>query len=508
MLPSQKLADLESLALKHNCPWVQYSEAVNGPPGVLRELNLEALKKEGAWFPLKVDKGRATVLAVSPSPELAELARQTLKASEVSFLVTLPHDFVRIVEHNQDINPNFPPTAGRTPLAKVRTYLAGRRSLLAHYRTLLAKSRTGLAFVRTGISFVTISVLLFRILGGGLLLFIEVPLLLSGLYMAADSLRKYLPAWRVNTSLPPYDWTKATGGTTVLEVDNVETMPSFSRSPEVPGAAELRTRWDTMTPVMRRRYLASDRTDYAEERTALACYRTWMAKVRTGLAFVRTGTAFLGLGFGLVRTFPASPWQAFDYGVMTFGLAMMIEGFYRYFRGRRAGVEGEDSVRRGTESYTLWDVFFPHRHQVPGVIVNPVRLPVTAAQAPGIWGTTGHALERTMLAERRNVMARLRTTMARSRTGYAFIRTGISMFSIGVALSINLPKHALLLDTFNTVMIVGGLIMIADGFLWSLPAERLRRQLPYCYADIEITIPDYGVPCRSWRRAVFNHEDL
>jgi len=38
----------------------------------------------------------------------------------------------------------------------------------------------------------------------------------------------------------------------------------------------------------------------------------------------------------------------------------------------------------------------------------------------------------------------------------------------------------------------------ADGLYWHLPAERMRREFPYCYCDVEITDPDYGKPSRTW----------
>ena len=90
---------------------------------------------------------------------------------------------------------------------------------------------------------------------------------------------------------------------------------------------------------MRRRFLASDRTDMAEERTVLACHRTYMAKVRTGMAFARTGIAFLSLGFGLMRAFPASLWQIFDFSLMLAGGLMVLESFFWCRKGRLAGEE-------------------------------------------------------------------------------------------------------------------------------------------------------------------------
>ena len=325
--------------------------------------------------------------------------------------------------------------------------------------------------------------------------------------MVYDGLKWYLPARTIYSTLPPCVDTGATGGTSVLEAGNEYIAPEFRRSAVVPGGASLRASWTSLSPVMRRRYLASDRTDLGEERTVLACFRTRMAKVRTGLAFARTGFAFISLGLGLLRQFQTSRWLAFDLELIGIGAVMALEGFFWYARGRQAGVEGMASVRQKTGMTTIWDYFFPHHHTLPGADKNPITLPVRSSHAPGIWATTGLALERTMLAERRNVMARLRTVMARSRTGFSFIRTGLSLFSIGVALLLffdNTDSSGWAM--FNYVMIATGLLLVADGFIWSIPAERTRRQFPYCYGDIEIPLPDYGVPSRFWKKVVFSND--
>jgi len=503
----KKLEALLALTEEYGCPWVEYRDSITGPAEVLRGLDLEQLKFEG-WFPHTVVGGRASVIACAPSPELAASICETLGATEVEFVVTLPTDLIRIIEHNQDLNPAFPPSAGRTPLAKVRTYLAVRRSLFAHYRTQMAKSRTGLAFVRTGFSYITIAILFFRFLGAGFWLLLEVPLLLFGLFLAVRSLWSYLPSRKVSTVLPACGMTEASGGVTVLTADNVEDMPTFARIGPIPGAADLRLGWSSLSPVMRRRFLASDRTDLAEERTELACLRTRMAKVRTGLAFVRTGSALIGFGFGLLRQFPSGAWHAFDIGLAVIGGVMVAEGFFWYFRGRPAGVQSLDSVRRGNAMETLWNFFIPHRSPEPGSARNLAPLPLSRSQSPGIWATTGLALERTMLAERRNVMARLRTTMARARTGFSFIRTGLSIFLVGAVFAVYLPYAGVMWEVVEASMMLAGLFLIVDGFVWSLPAERTKREFPYCYADMEIVIPDYGVPCRSWKKAVFSRDDL
>ena len=503
----EKYQRLTALAEQYGCPWVEYQESVTGPQFLLWRLNMEQLRAEG-WFPRAVADGRAVVIATAPSPGLAAKVRETLAVQEIEFQVTLPDDLIRIIEHNWDLNPAFPSTAGRTPLAKVRTYLAGRRSLFAHYRTLLAKSRTGLAFIRTGLSFVTIALLFLRLVGGDYYLLLEMPLLISGIIMVYDGLKWYLPARAIYATLPPCVDTGATGGSSVLEAYNEKIAPEFRRSGVVPGAAQQRAEWADMSPVMRRRFLASDRTDMAEERTVLGCFRTRMAKVRTGLAFTRTGFAFVSLGLGLLRQFQASPWMAFDLGLIGVGALMALEGFFWYFRGRQAGVEGLASVREKTKMSTIWDYYFPHRHVLPGPERNPMTLPVRSSHAPGIWATTGVALERTVLAERRNVMARLRTVMARSRTGFAFIRTGLSLFSIGVAFLLFFDDAGSIgWAVFNYLMMAAGLFLVADGLAWSIPAEWMRRQFPYCYGDMEISIPDYGASARFWKKVVFSNDE-
>jgi uncharacterized membrane protein YidH (DUF202 family) len=260
---------------------------------------------------------------------------------------------------------------------------------------------------------------------------------------------------------------------------------------------------------MRRRFLASDRTDLAEERTTLACYRTLMARARTGLSFTRTGMTLIGLGVALVRQLPAGPWSVLDALLILGGAAMVAEGFYWYVPGRSAGVTSYLSVKRSEEKPRIWDFVFPPAFALTVMTQRQQALPlVRGFSEPGIWATTGLALERTLLAERRNVMARLRTTMARSRTGMAIIRTGMSISAVGLGLLVYFGPAGALWPLFDGALLTAGLLLIADGVYWYLPAERARRQLPYCYGEMEITIPDYGVPARSWGKAVFSHDDL
>jgi uncharacterized membrane protein YidH (DUF202 family) len=271
------------------------------------------------------------------------------------------------------------------------------------------------------------------------------------------------------------------------------------------GAEELMADWENLSPVMRRRYLASDRTDMAEERTSLAGHRTKLARARTGLAFTRTGIAFTGLGIGLMRQFQASTWSVFDVCLIIVGLLMSAEGFHWYFGGRRAGIESYRSVLDVLNRETIWDLVFPAGHKRTGSKKDKAGPPVTASQKPGVWATTGVALERTVLADRRGVMARLRTVMAVTRTGLAYVRTGMSITSVGAGLMAYFGVASVGWTIFNTLLIVGGLILIVDGYRWILPAERMRKEYPYCFGDMEITVPDYGKPVFTWRTVIFNH---
>ncbi|MDH4230981.1 MAG: hypothetical protein OEW04_03010 [Nitrospirota bacterium] len=498
---------LLSLAGYHDCPFVEFDESVLLSRSLIEKVDMEELKRR-LWVPLSVSEGSAEVIAYMPGdPRLCEQIRQTLHVSSITFRVALPYDIIRIIEHNQDVNPHFPPAGGRTPLAMVRTFFADRRSLMACQRTELAKGRTGLAFIRTGVSFIAIALLLLRVFGTGYLLFLEVPLFISGMVMAFDGLVWYIPARRKGKRKTVCRATGPVPGEAVLKVSNPGDDPVFSRSEPVAGAPELRVSWSSLSPVMRRRFLASDRTYYAEERTLLACFRTEMARARTGLAFTRTGSAFIGLGMALLRQFSGGPWRLFDAFILLTGTVMAFEGFFWYFPGRRAGNEGLKAVKRMTDGESIWDFVFPPSRKgdnsniaSSSVLRNP--------GLPGIWATTGLALERTVLAERRNVMARFRTVMARSRTGMAFIRTGMSIFSIGLGLQLYFGAGSVAWTSCNIVLMVCGILFIADGFTWHVPAEKMRKEMPYCFGDMEIIDPDYGRPNAEWGKAVFNHDEV
>jgi uncharacterized membrane protein YidH (DUF202 family) len=491
-------------------PFVEFDEDVAASYFLVLRLDLEH-QKSALWFPLSVRERRAEVIAFRPDDKrVIEDIKKTLGVEQIDFRVSLPADLIRIIEHNFDVNRNFNISGGRTPLARVRTFLAYQRSTYAHYRTLFAKGRTGLAFIRTGVSFIVIALLFLRVLGAGIYIVIEAPLLIAGVIMVYDGIKWYLPARKIAGKPVDATCTDPTWGTCVLKADVRDGHPVITRTEEIKGAGEHRTDWENLSPVMRRRFLASDRTDMAEERTSLSGHRTKLARARTGLAFTRTGIAFTGLGIGLVRQFAArgwSAWSVLDVALIVAGILMSAEGFYWYFGGRKSGTEGLRSVLAGLNKETIWDLVFPLGHKRSGPGKDRPGPPVTATQRPGIWGTTGHALERTVLADRRGVMARLRTVMAVSRTGMAYVRTGMSIMSVGAGLMVYFGIASPGWTVFNALLIVGGLALIVDGYRWMLPAERMRKEYPYCYGDMEIKIPDYGRPNSEWGTVVFNHYD-
>lgn len=493
----------------YECPFVEFDEGLIVSQQIIRRMDMERLKR-ALWLPLSIMQDKAEVIACCPDDRLVrDDIQNTLNVKTIEFKVALPADLVRIIEHNQDLNPGFPPSGGRTPLAKVRTFLADTRSTLAYYRTALAKGRTGLAFLRTGLSFIAIAMVLFRIFGVGYLTIAEALLFAAGAVMTIDGMKWYLPARSVARKPLACAPTEPTGGTTLLEVSDPGDAPIFTRSREVVGAEKLRKNWSNLSPVMRRRFLASDRTDFAEERTILACYRTLMARARTGLSFTRTGIAFIGLGIALLRQFHDGLWVVVDGAFILLGGAMVAEGFYWYLPGRHAGAKGSQAVKSSEDKPSIWDAVFPllFKHKELETVRTSFP-PVKGFQSPGIWATTGLALERTLLAERRNVMARLRTIMARSRTGMAFIRTGMSISAVGLGLLVYFGAGNLWWTFFDAVLMLAGLLFIADGLYWNIPAENTRKQFPYCYGELELTVPDYGTPARAWRKAVFSDDDL
>lgn len=295
----------------------------------------------------------------------------------------------------------------------------------------------------------------------------------------------------------------------VLEVVSTERRPTFRHTGPVPGAEGLREHWPELSPVMRRRVLALERTDLAEHRTRLAAYRSVMAKARTGLALTRTGIALIGVGIALLRHKGLPVWVYPDMALIAVGLAMILEGFHWYFPGRHAGKGGLGAIATPESLVTAWDLIVPPRLAPPPSVPlesPPIAPPVAPGDLPGIFGTTGLALERTVLAERRNLMARFRTALARGRTGMALIRTGMNFCAVGLGLLVSFGLRNPAWTALEFCILAIGLILVADGHYWYLPAEKWKKQFPYCAGDFDIELPDYTVPYTQWEKVVFDHD--
>ena len=104
-------------------------------------------------------------------------------------------------------------------------------------------------------------------------------------------------------------------------------------------------------------------------------------------------------------------------------------------------------------------------------------------------------------------MARVRTAMAVSRTGMAFVRTGMSIASVGAGLLVYFGTASTAWTAVNAALILAGLVLIIDGYRWIVPAERIRKEYPYCFGGMELTVPDYGKTSRTWGTVVFDHEE-
>ena len=488
----------------YGLPFVEFSERLTAPREVLDRLDFTELRHD-LWFPIAFTVKEARVAVSSPpEPVLLEKMKKDLETESVRLLFALPNDILRMIEHSQDVNPGFPPEAGRTALARLRTRLASERTKMSFYRTTMAKGRTGLAAIRTGVKFIAISLTLLRIFGIGWLSIVETIILLGGIFMVVEGITWYWPLRNLEPKGIGYVPARSTFGTTIPEIRSTEVGTVLTRTEPVKGAEELRNRWGRLSPVMRRRFFAIDRSDLAEERTLLAMYRTRMARSRTGLAFASTGTSVVGFGILLWRNYSVGAWSVFYAGLIMTGVLMFFEGARWYFPGRRAVVESIKTTKQIEESTSIWDFMFRAFSRLDDL---PPKLTLKGSYAPGIWGTTGLALERTLLAERRNVKARLRTTLARSRTALRFIRTGTSIFSVGFGLQVYFGFGKMLWTVLDFVMIIAGLFMIFEGIFWYVQAERRKKQLPYCWEGLEIRMPDYGKPVQCWKKVTFSYED-
>jgi len=237
--------------------------------------------------------------------------------------------------------------------------------------------------------------------------------------------------------------------------------------------------------------LAFWRNTMAQWRTRLACYRNDLAKARTDLAFLRWGLGFIAVSDTLMRTHRPGSMIALYWGMMASGLALVVFGLTGYLRIRKSRI-------RPPEHHTLVEVtattlnFLENYHFIEETgTALPTKQTMLARlgdflashctiiyPSPASRERTHLARERNVLAGQRTVAACYRTIYARARTGLAFIRTGVSFASAGLGL-IHYFGFSIL-TVFDSLLVVSGVLMAADGALWYMPVRKEQSEIPRC----------------------------
>ncbi|MHB8893577.1 MAG: GspE/PulE/PilB domain-containing protein [Candidatus Geothermincolia bacterium] len=235
--------------------------------------------------------------------------------------------------------------------------------------------------------------------------------------------------------------------------------------------------------------LAAWRTTMAQWRTRLACYRTDLARGRTFLAVLRWGLGFVALADALLRS-RGLPAPAFLPGTLiASGLSLALFGLAGYLRIRRSRllapghttiVEVTAATLRFVEDYQLIDdaaASATLKKTMLGRLGDQLTRYCTILPTPPDSRERTHlARERTLLAAQRTIAACYRTLYARSRTGLAFIRTGVSFIGLGFGLTGYFGLGALSL--LDGLLVLAGLLMMADGLGWYLPVRKEQSEAP------------------------------
>ena len=237
--------------------------------------------------------------------------------------------------------------------------------------------------------------------------------------------------------------------------------------------------------------LAYWRNTMAQWRTRLACYRNDLAQARTELAMLRWGLGFVALTDTMMRTKRISlPLPAF-WLIMAAGLGLALWGLSGYIkmRRRRLSPPGHHTLVEVTAA-TMTFLEDYHYIETEGTAL-PMKQTMLSRlgdllsshctilyPSPASRERTHLARERNVLAAQRTVAACYRTIYARARTGLAFIRTGVSFTGLGLGL-----MHYFAISVFSLVdalLIVSGLLLVADGLSWYLPVRREQAEVPRC----------------------------
>ncbi len=229
--------------------------------------------------------------------------------------------------------------------------------------------------------------------------------------------------------------------------------------------------------------LAMWRNTMALWRTKLATYRTDFATVRTFMSFLGTGLTFILVGRTLLRNGKAVHLVPFHWAMVIFGLLLILLGMISYYRIKRSYfrpprhqtlIEVTAASVQFLEDYQFVDPGEVEKKEGKTMLarlfdlVNRTVADVGASRDNKARSLLAH--QRSIFAARRTVAACYRTIYARARTGLSFISIGVSFVSVGLGFIEYF--HPSLLNVLDAFMIVLGLLMIADGIMWSWPCRK------------------------------------
>jgi uncharacterized membrane protein YidH (DUF202 family) len=216
-----------------------------------------------------------------------------------------------------------------------------------------------------------------------------------------------------------------------------------------------------------------------------------MSLGRTGLAFLRWGLGFVAVSNALMRMRLPLDGRMFPWLIMAAGFLMASYGLVMYLKirklrlrppGHHTLVEVTSSTLGFLEDYHFIDdsgITVPTKKTMLGRLGDFLADHCTILYpSPASKERTQLARERNVLAAQRTVAACYRTIYSRARTGLAFIRTGVSFASLGLGLLQYFGFSAL--SVFDFMLVVSGIIMIIDGFLWYMPVRKEQSEIPRC----------------------------
>ena len=237
--------------------------------------------------------------------------------------------------------------------------------------------------------------------------------------------------------------------------------------------------------------LAFWRNTMAQWRTRLACYRNDMAMGRTGLAFLRWGLGFVAASNALMRMRLPLHGTIFPWSIMGVGFLMAFYGLVMYLKIRKLRmrppghytlVEVTSATLQFLEDYHFIDDsgrVVPIKKTMLGRLGNFLADHCTILYpSPASKERTQLARERNVLAAQRTVAACYRTIYSRARTGLAFIRTGVSFAGLGLGLLQYFGFSVF--SVFDAMLVVAGIFLIVDGFLWYMPVRKEQSEIPRC----------------------------